>query len=62
VTFSHEQIGQEASLIVERFVSRNIYVRMMATSLWAGKGFENKLPNPVTKPWTELIAMVKFSF
>jgi hypothetical protein len=62
VTFSHEQIGQEASLIVERFVSRNIYVRMMATSLWAGKGFENKLPNPVTKPWTELVAMVKFSF
>lgn len=61
-TFSNEQIGQEASLIVERFVSRNIYVRMMATSLWAGKGFDDVLPNPVTKPWTELVAMVKFSF
>ena len=61
-TFSNEQIGQEASLIVERFVSHNIYVRMMATSLWAGKGIAEVLPNPVDKPWTELVAMVKFSF
>jgi hypothetical protein len=61
-TFKHEQIGQEATFIVERFVSRNIYLRMMATSLWAGKGIAEVLPNPVTKPWTELIAMVKFSF
>ncbi|MHC1775595.1 MAG: hypothetical protein AB9834_09300 [Lentimicrobium sp.] len=61
-TFTDEQIGQEISLIVERFVSRNIYVRFMATSLWAGTGIVEKLPNPVTKPWTELIAMVKFSF
>jgi hypothetical protein len=61
-TFSNEQIGQEASVIVERFVSRNIYVRLMATSLWAGKGIAEVLPNPVTKPWTEMIAMVKFSF
>jgi len=61
-TFSDKQIGQELSLIVERFVSRNIYVRCMATSLWAGKGIKEVLPNPVTKPWTELIAMLKFSF
>ena len=61
-TFSHEQIGQETALIVERFVSRNIYIRMMATSLWAGKGITEVLPNPVTKPWTEVIAMLKFSF
>ena len=60
-TFTHEQIGQEASLIVERFVSRNIYVRFMATSLWAGKGIKEVLPNPVNKPWTELVAMVKFN-
>lgn len=43
-TFTDEQIGQEISLIVERFVSRNIYVRFMATSLWAGKGIVEKLP------------------
>jgi hypothetical protein len=61
-TFSDEQIGQEASLIVERFVSRNIYIRVMATSLWAGKGIAEVLPNPVTKPWNELVAMLKFSF
>jgi hypothetical protein len=61
-TFSDRQIGQEATAIVERFVSRNIYVRVMATSLWAGKGIAEVLPNPVSKPWTELIAMLKFSF
>lgn len=61
-TFSHKQIGQEALVMVERFVSRNIYVRIMGTSLWAGKGIAEVLPNPVTKPWTELVAMVKFSF
>ncbi len=61
-TFASEQVAQEASLIVERFVSRNIYVRMMATSLWAGEGIADVLPNPINKPWTELVAMVKFSF
>jgi len=61
-TFTHEQIGQELSLIVERYLSRNIYIRMMATSLWAGKGISEVLPNPVTKPWSEVVAMVKFNF
>jgi hypothetical protein len=61
-TFSDKRIGQEAVVMVERFVSRNIYIRLMGTSLWAGKGIADVLPNPVTKPWTELIAMVKFSF
>lgn len=60
--FSDEQIGQELSIIAERYVSRNIYVRLMATSLWAGKGIADVLPDPVSTPWTELIALFKFSF
>ncbi len=61
VMFTEKNIAQELTFIIERFVSKNLYVRMMGTSLWAGKGIANRLPVKVEKPWKEFVIMLKFS-
>ena len=61
VTFTEKHIAQELTFIIERFISKNLYVRMMGTSLWAGKGIAARLPEPIEKPWKEFVIMLKFS-
>jgi hypothetical protein len=61
-TFTSKQIGQELLLVAERYVSRNIYLRFVFSSLWPGEGIAEVLPEPVSKPWMEYQAMFRFSF
>lgn len=61
-TFAGEQIGQELLLVAERYVSRNIYLRFVFSSLWPGDGIAATLPDPVKQPWLEYQAMFRFSF
>jgi hypothetical protein len=61
-TFASEQIAQELLLVAERYVSRNIYLRFVFSSLWPGEGIANVLPEPASKPWMEYQAMFRFSF
>ncbi|MEI6436013.1 MAG: hypothetical protein WCP32_14290, partial [Bacteroidota bacterium] len=61
-TFGDKQVSQEILMVVERFVSRHIFLRFTASALWPGKGFITKLPDPVSQPWTELQAMIHFNF
>jgi hypothetical protein len=61
-TFSGYQIAQEFLIVAERFVSKNIYLRFTASTLWPGEGYENALPEPVSQPWMEFQALVHFTF
>jgi hypothetical protein len=61
-TFASKQIGQELLFVAERYVSRNIYLRLVFSSLWPGEGIAEVLPEPVSKPWMEYQAMFRFSF
>jgi hypothetical protein len=61
-TFASEQIAQELLLVAERYVSRNIYLRFVFSSLWPGEGISDVLPDPVKKPWMEYQAIFRFSF
>jgi hypothetical protein len=61
-TFASEQIAQEFLVVAERYVSRNIYLRFVFSSLWPGEGIADVLPEPVKKPWMEYQAMFRFSF
>lgn len=61
-TFASEQIAQEFLVVAERYVSRNIYLRFVFSSLWPGEGIADVLPLPASKPWMEYQAMFRFSF
>jgi hypothetical protein len=60
--FGDKQVSQEILMVVERFVSRHIFLRFTASALWPGKGFLTSLPGPVSQPWSELQAMIHFNF
>ncbi|MCX6246938.1 MAG: alginate export family protein [Bacteroidetes bacterium] len=61
-SFTDKQIGQELLIVAERFVSKHIFLRFTASSLWPGKGLASTLPDPVSQPWTEFQAMIHFNF
>jgi len=60
--FGDKQVSQEILMVAERFVSKHIYLRFTAAALWPGKGFMLSLPEPVSQPWTQLQALIHFTF
>ena len=52
-------LGSELLLVAEHFISRNVYWRFTAASLWPGSGVSRALPRSAEKPW--LVGIVQFN-
>ncbi len=57
-----EALGHELLLVGEYSLSRQIYLRFTAASLWPGRGVRGTLPEPVDQPWLVGIAQINVAF
>lgn len=57
-----EALGHELLLVGEYSLSRQIYLRFTAASLWPGRGVRDTLPEPVDQPWLVGIAQINVAF
>jgi len=61
-SFTDKNLGSELLAVGERFISRGVYLRISAASLWPGRGVTTAIPNPVVKPWLVGIAQLSISY
>lgn len=57
-----EDLGHELLLVAEHYISRQIYLRLTAASLWPASGVRDTLPRSSEQPWLVAIAQINVAF